>query len=293
VRVRKRVDAFAGIPLESAPPLGGYTVTRPRPRAELLLAAPNGAPLLARWQVGLGQVAAWTSDVEPRWSAAWMRWPPFAKFWAQVTRGAMRRRAANHLPLRATLDGERVTLSVDAVGADDRFLAGLDARVTVTAVAAAGEAPPERRVSLAETAPGRYEGQLDAGLAAGALLFQAALTRGGAPVGEATGRLALPFAPELRPHAPAAPADDDAEADDDAAAEALRGPALLAAAAARTGGRVIDAPTAVLDPGADRRETRRPLRTPVLLGALGLFLADVLLRRVRLPDAAPSSHRKV
>src|SRR5204863_386021 len=91
-------------------PSGGTNILAgPRPRAELLLAAPNGAPLLARWQVGLGQVAAWTSDVEPRWSAAWMRWPPFAKFWAQVTRATMRRRAANHFPLRATLDGDRVT----------------------------------------------------------------------------------------------------------------------------------------------------------------------------------------
>jgi uncharacterized membrane protein len=283
VRVGKRVEALAGLPLEAAPALGGYAVTRPRPRAELLLEAPNGAPLLARWQVGLGQVTAWTSDVEPRWSAAWMRWPPFAKFWAQVTRATMRRRAANHFPLRATLDGDRVTLAVDAVGADDRFLSGLDASVTVTSVAARGPAPPERRVALAETAPGHYEGALDADLDAGALLFRAALTRAGAPVAEATGRLALPFAPELRPSPPAS-ADD---------ADALRGPALLAAVAARTGGRVVTDPLDVLDPGPDRRETRQPLRTPVLLAALGLFLADVLLRRVRLDDLVPAGRRKV
>jgi Ca-activated chloride channel family protein len=279
VKVQKHAEMLAGIPLETAPPLGGYAVTRPRPRAELLLGAPNGAPLLARWQVGLGQVTAWTSDVEPRWSAAWMRWPPFAKFWAQVTRATMRRRAANHFPLRATLDGDRVTLAVDAIGPDDRFLSGLDARVVVTAVAASGAAPAERRVALAETAPGHYEGSLPAGLPSGALLFQATLTRAGAPIGEATGRLALPFAPELRPSVPAA---DDGEA--------LRGPALLAAVAARTGGRVLTNAVDVLDPGAERRETRQPLRTPVLLAALALFLVDVLLRRVRL-DSLPGLGR--
>jgi Ca-activated chloride channel family protein len=277
VKIQKRAETLAGLPLETAPPLGGYAVTRPRPRAELLLAAPNGAPLLARWQVGLGQVTAWTSDVEPRWSAAWMRWPPFAKFWAQVTRATMRRRAANHFPLRATLDGDRVTLAVDAIGPDDRFLSGLDARVTVTAVAARGGAPAERRIALAETAPGHYEGALTAGLEAGALLFQATLTRAGAPVGEATGRLALPFAPELRPSIPATGDGDDA----------LRGPALLAAVTARTGGRVLTNPLDILDPGHDHRETRQPLRTPVLLASLGLFLVDVLLRRIRL-DAPPS-----
>jgi Ca-activated chloride channel family protein len=280
VKVSKRIEALAGVPLETAPPLGGYAVTRPRPRAELLLAAPNGAPLLARWQVGLGQVAAWTSDVEPRWSAAWMRWPPFAKFWAQVTRAAMRRRAANHFPARATLDGDRVTLAVDAIGPDDRFLSGLDASVVVTSVAARGPAPPERHLALAETAPGHYEATFRAGLPAGALLFQAALTRAGAPVADASGRLALPFAPELRPSV--APAGDDADA--------LRGPALLAAVAARTGGRVLTNPLDLLDPGADRRETRQPVRTPILLAALALFVIDVLLRRVRL-DAPPGLGR--
>jgi uncharacterized membrane protein len=287
VKVQKRADALAGIPFESAPPLGGYAVTRPRPRAELLLAAPSGAPLLARWQVGLGQVAAWTSDVEPRWSAAWMRWPPFAKFWAQVTRATMRRRAANHFPLRATLDGDRVGLAVDAVGPDDRFLSDLDASVTVTSVAARGPAPAERRVALAETAPGHYEGGLPAGLTAGALLFQGALTRAGAPIGEATGRLALPFAPELRPRAPSGA---DAAAD---VVDVLRGPALLAAAAARTGGRVLTNPVDLLDPAGERRETRQPLRVPVLLAALGLFVADVLLRRVRMGAISPPERRKV
>ena len=62
VRVAKRIAAFAGVDLSHAPPLGGYVVTRPRPEAELVLATGDGAPLLARWQLGLGQVSAWTSD---------------------------------------------------------------------------------------------------------------------------------------------------------------------------------------------------------------------------------------
>lgn len=273
VKVLKHVDALAGLPLETAPPLGGYSVTRARPRAELLLAAPDGAPLLARWQVGLGQVAAWTSDLEPRWSAAWMRWPPFTKFWAQVTRALMRRRAANHFPLRAALDRDRVTLTVDAIGADDRFIEGLAADVVVTSVPPTGVAPPVRHVALTETAPGHYEGTFRPNLPSGALLFQANLTRAGVPVGDATGQLALPFAPELRPNVPG----DD-----------LRGPALLAAVTARTGGRILTNPTDLFAPRDDHRDTRQPLRTPVLLAALALFVVDVLLRRVRLgaPDAA-------
>ena len=82
IRVAKRIAAFAGVDFSHAPPLGGYVMTRPRPEAELALATADGAPLLARWQLGLGQVAAWTSDLGARWGAGWARWAPFDKLWA-------------------------------------------------------------------------------------------------------------------------------------------------------------------------------------------------------------------
>jgi hypothetical protein len=60
------------------------------------------------------------------------------------------------------------------------------------------------------------------------------------------------------------------------------GPALLAATAARTGGRLVTDVRELYEAGRDRRETRQPLRTPILLVTALLFLADVFLRRVRL-----------
>ena len=115
-RAAKRASALAGVPLETAPALGGYVVTRPRPQAETILATADGAPLLARWQLGLGQVTAWTSDLGARWSAAWTRWPAFDKLWAQLARATMRRRAATHFPIRATRAGDVVRLAIDARG---------------------------------------------------------------------------------------------------------------------------------------------------------------------------------
>ena len=90
------------------------------------------------------------------------------------------------------------------------------------------------------------------------------------PAAAAAGRMTLPFAPELRPH-PQMTAGAVAE-----------GPALLGATAARTGGRVVNDVRELYDTGADRRETRQRLRTPVLLATALLFLVDVFLRRVRL-----------
>ncbi len=226
-RVAKRVAALAGVPVESAPALGGYVVTRPRAQAELILATADGAPLLARWQLGLGQVAAWTSDLGARWAAAWSRWPPYEKLWSQVARATMRRRAATHFPIRSTRAGDLVHLTIDAVGADDRFLVGLDGVVQVIAVSPGQPAAPPRTLPLAETAPGRYEVSFHPDIETGALLFAATLSAGKIPTAAASGRMTLPFAPELRPHPPAG------------AGAVTEGPALLAAVATRTGGRLI------------------------------------------------------
>jgi Ca-activated chloride channel homolog len=285
VRVGKRVEVFAGIPLDAAPLLGGYAVTRPRREAELLLVTGGGAPLLARWQVGLGQVVAWTSDVKPRWSSAWMRWPSFSKFWAQLARATMRRRAANHFPIRAARAGDRVIATVDAIGADDRFLAGLDGTLSVTTVTLGGTPPPPRRIAFGETAPGRYEAAFRPDADAGALMLQASFLRGTTLVADATGRLTLPVAPELRPRVPPAPSGGATPGSEPRQPD---GAALLAAVTARTGGRILTDPAALLDPGADQRETRQPVRTDVLLATLALFLIDVLLRRVRLDFLRPS-----
>ncbi len=272
VRVAKRIAALGGVAIETAPPLGGYVVTRPRAQAETLLATADGAPLLARWQLGLGAVTAWTSDLGARWGAAWARWPPYDKLWAQIARATMRRRAASHFPIRSARRGDRVHLVVDAIGDDDRFLAGLDARVEVSEVSAGDSVEPTRSLPLPETAPGRYETTFRPDVESGALLFSASFTHAGAPVADASGRLTLPFAPELMPHAPAS----------------NEGAALLATAAARSGGRVVAHPAEVLDPGSERRETRQPLRTPLLLVTLVLFIVDVLFRRIRLPERAPA-----
>jgi hypothetical protein len=249
----------------------------------LLLTTGDGAPLLARWQVGLGLVGAWTSDIKPRWSADWARWVAYPKFWAQVVRSTMRRRAATHLPLVATLDNDNVDIAIDAVGADDQFLSGLQGDVEIVEALGAGAGAStgaggggenvnaaRRKIALTETAPGHYEARahVPAAEGGGALLLDAVLMRGTLPIAEASGRLTLPFARELRPRTV-----DTA---------AVSGPALLQAVAARTGGSRLGDPARAFDPGADHRTAQVPLRTEILLGTIALFMVDVMLRRVRL-----------
>ncbi len=272
LRQTKAAEMLAGLSFDAAPPLRGYTRTKARKEADMLLATGEGDPLLARWQVGLGQVVAWTSDLSARWSADLARWSSFPKLWGQIARSTMRRGAASHFPIRARIQGGRVVATMDAVGGDDRPLTGLVGRLEVMAfsVAAGKTASNRHEVELAEGLPGRYEADFPIG-EPGALLLTAHLVApvAGTPVADGHGRLALPFGREILP-----PAPDD---------PTTSGRTLLQALADRTGGAEAATAEAVLAAGRDRSSSTRSLRTPLLLAALVLFLADLALRRVKFP----------
>ncbi|MBI4003738.1 MAG: VWA domain-containing protein [Candidatus Omnitrophica bacterium] len=82
------------------PPLRGFFTATAKPEAlvDLTVEADDSEnPLLARWSVGQGRVAVFTSDADTRWSPDWIRWPGFDGWWAQVVRWAMRPRLSEEL----------------------------------------------------------------------------------------------------------------------------------------------------------------------------------------------------
>jgi hypothetical protein len=79
-------EAMGEIDAEELPPLGGYVATSAREAAKTILISDAGDPILAKWRYGLGRAAAFTSDTKPRWAEDWIRWPEFAKLWAQIVR---------------------------------------------------------------------------------------------------------------------------------------------------------------------------------------------------------------
>ena len=83
--------------------------------AETIPVVGGGEPLLARWRLGLGQTAAFTSDVKNRWGVQWLRWPGYARFWAQVVRSLMRHRLTEAFDLRTEVQGGRVRVVIDAI----------------------------------------------------------------------------------------------------------------------------------------------------------------------------------
>ncbi|MAG70403.1 MAG: VWA domain-containing protein [Vicinamibacterales bacterium] len=252
--VRKQVEMFKGIDFASSPPLRGYVSTQLKDTSEALLISGEDDPILARWQFGLGRAVAFTSDVKNRWATEWLQWPGYGKFWTQLVRETMRGPDDLARALSVKREGDM-------------------ARITLDLPPAAGpaEAPPtirwtdgdggEAAIETERVGPGSYV----ASVAIDAARDQAFSVE--LPDGAEAGRSLLASYPDEYRFRPA-----DIE--------------LLQAVAADTGG--VFAPSTETIAAVDGARTVRPVALwPYLaVAALALYLLDLLLRRIRLFDAA-------
>ncbi|MEO8082727.1 MAG: VWA domain-containing protein [Ardenticatenales bacterium] len=209
---------LSGVDVGALPPLSGYLALRPRPDADVALESPTGDPLLSGWQVGLGRVAAWASDVGAEWASAWPGDASARNLWLRAVRWTARSRAASALDANAQTDDAtgRTVVTVQAMDDDGAPLDLAAATLVITSTEGASTA------DLRSVGPGLYAGVVTlqrigawpaaVRVAKGDVVRTSALT------------VARGFAPEL---APGAHAD-----------------ARLAAIAAAGGGAVIDAVSA-------------------------------------------------
>ncbi len=273
-------DFLRSVDLASAPFLHGYVATQAKPApAQVVLRSELGEPLLARWRVGLGWSLAWTSDIKNRWAVDWLRWPGFQPFWSQLVREHMRERRRETLDMHASIEDGVVRVEVDAIGQDDRFLDGLESRVTMTGPLGAStrRAPSARHDAgvepadddearrtethpLRQTAPGRYEARFPLDRY-GAFVLEAVHARDGRPIAESRAQLANPYP---REYATVEPSD-----------------ALLQRIAALTGGDREPTPARLFAPRGETVRHHEPAWPPLLYTALALFVLDLLARRVR------------
>ncbi len=144
--------------LGASPQLGGMVLTRPRPEPGVVMAmvAPTGEPVLAHWNVGLGQVVAFTSDSEA-WASGWLGWPGYERMWSQVVRAASRPAGGKEVRGQMRADGDEVVIRLDANNDDGSPRSGL--AVPVTVYAPSGQVT---EASLGQVAPGVYEARVRA-----------------------------------------------------------------------------------------------------------------------------------
>ncbi|MCL4221767.1 MAG: VWA domain-containing protein [Phycisphaerales bacterium] len=152
----------AGSPLavgmEDAPPLLGLVMSRFReePNVVNAMVASSGDPLLSHWNVGLGQVVAFTSDAH-QWAARWIDWPGYRTFWTRVARSTTRVPRESSSELRAEVGAGTLSLELDALDSGGHPVDLLD--VPVTVYRPGGQAVPVR---LEQVGPGRYAGSVPA-----------------------------------------------------------------------------------------------------------------------------------
>lgn len=260
VVVQSRAASLRGIDWELAPLLHGRAAARLKPSpAELLLASDTGQPLLARWRVGLGWSLAWTSDLKARWAATWMGWPAYSKWIGQVVQEHMRDKPNPDVEMTLAVDPDgHLSARVDARTRDGGFDHGRVSALRVTNAKAVIVADAR----FSEHAPGLYEARLQLP-SVGAFRVEATHARIAesgeeVPLGKSVGQVSFPYPREYAMR----------EAD-------LAGLALLRRQTAGT-----ENPKAAEDFRAgDSQPVSVPLWPSLVALALGLFLAELLIRR--------------
>jgi hypothetical protein len=244
--------------LTASPPLFGYLATTAKPAARTLLRiGPDGDPLLASWQAGLGRATAWTSDASARWSQAWAGWDGYVPFWAATVKDAFPTGGEGG-GVRTSIEGDVLRVTVEG---SDPWPDG--------ATAVARVAGPDRRgheVRLQRISATTFSGEASA-VGAGSYAVGVAVTEGGATVFSSATVATQSYSPEYQ-LGPARP-------------EALE------AWSVATGGRGRIAPGQAFDPAdLPAGQGRVPLAGWLLLVAALAWPVAVALSRLRLGRSA-------
>jgi hypothetical protein len=256
--VKHKIEALRGIDFARAPQLGGFASTKLRDGAEVFLTSESGAPILSRWQYGLGRSAAFASDVKNRWATEWLQWEGYGKFWSQLTRDIMRRDSGEELRLSVRRDGSSARVTLEAQTRDGSWQNALSPVVRAGQPGGASEV-----LRLRQTAPGSYAATFPLAVP-GSQPVSFQLEAGGGIGAEAARRagvqrLYYPYPDEYRTLPPDLP--------------------LLRALTQQTGGKLGPSAAQVFDAGTDRGHTQRSLWPWLAAVALILYLIDVALRR--------------
>lgn len=238
-------DSLAGISLAQS---------RKTPNVINAMVTPEGDPLLAHWNAGLGQAVAFTSDAD-RWAERWKASDSYASFWTRVVRTISRSESDGKMEASAVMKNGTMEIVVDASDSDGGTKDGLE--VIAAVVGADGS---RREVRFSQTGPGRYEATLR-NPPPGANVAMIRSNEGGAAVTGATAPSGLEFR-------------DVTDRID-----------LLESIAAATGGRVLDPANAVAARFFDRsevnvRKSSNPITSTLLIWIVAFTMLDLAVRRV-------------
>jgi len=243
------------------PALDGYVLTGPKGGLnQIVLSSDQADPIFATCQSGMGRCVAFTSAVDSRWGSSWLGWGGFERFWEQTVRWVGKPAESSDCEVFADVQGRQVTINVEAVDAEGKFIqfASIEGQIIAPDVTT-------ETLELTQTGPGQYRGQFQAGSSGSYLVnlrYKRLADQTRAHFTHST--VTIPFAPEFRDLSDNAP--------------------LLAEIAEISSGRTLAS-----DPnqanlfdytGLEFPRTEMPLLRPLMFIFLVLFLLDVAVRRV-------------
>ncbi len=236
------------------PPLYGYNGTTPKQTARLDLITPQGDPLLATWQYGLGRAAAWTSDVEPRWATQWLTWDEFPGFAAQLLGWIIPAPKTEGLTASTRMVENRGVIELEALDNIGQPLNFLYAHAALV--------EPDLSVSeneLTQIGPGRYQTEFTLSQP-GTYLIRLGVNDGDTSLGQEILGLVVPYSPEYQANGTDLP--------------------FLRDLARITGGGELTEPVSAFLHNIDSTASTREIWQPLLLIVALLFPLDVAIRRV-------------
>lgn len=152
--------------ITTMPPLEGFVLTGPRTtgRRNMVhtpIVGPEGEPIFAHHQVGLGRAGAFTSDAHNRWAQQWLTWPGYADFWARTVRYIARPPASLEADLSTTIENDTLIIRLDAAGDLDFTQTGESSAAFGNNLSVTGFVMgPDNQsipITLEQTGPGIYE----------------------------------------------------------------------------------------------------------------------------------------
>lgn len=198
-RIGKHSQILSELDVGNLPQLLGYNATTLKPTADGILMTPEGDPILAQWQYGLGRSVAWTPDMKGRWATNWVTWPQFSQFASQMVQWTVSASESSGLELASSLtpsvkQGEQeLRLSVQSLDAQGQARNGLQTTVTLTDTTGTSSI-----IKLSQESPGVYVGS-SAGLTQG--VYQLEIQQRDPISGELVAReltgLAVPYSSEF------------------------------------------------------------------------------------------------
>jgi hypothetical protein len=183
---------LSNIDSTTLPPLLGYNGTTAKNTSRQVLITPQGDPLLATWQYGLGRAAVWTSDLKGKWAAQWINWGQFPRFSAQLINWVLPTPQSEGLDAKVFIDENDLIVQLEAADSNGYPLNFLNVEATIV--------DPKlqiNKITLDQFGAGKYQAKQTISQS-GVYLVRLGANRADQSLGQITLGLTAPYSPEYK-----------------------------------------------------------------------------------------------